>query len=188
MLAIPPEWVVLDALRQLDARESMERIYSTNGVLAEQAKEEVIYRYQRGSTALEVEGSETWNRALGPVSCRETDAYPLPEKLAIDTRSDTLLSRGERVATKGVTVLGLLASPDGKMIAVLSADGRRKYSPMPLLGRRGSSGQHYVEFFSVPRLHRIENPIFVPLTSQLGFCPFPKPMRLVRGRTTIRPG
>ncbi len=122
-----------------------------------------VYRYDPTARTLTPVGDEEWRRALGAVAECGQQFAPPPQVLALDPKSDKLLAGGRVVPTAGRLALKVIASPSGKWVAVLSADGSKGSSLMPFTGGGGASGQHYHQVVSLPGGTPANGTVRVPL-------------------------
>ena len=132
-----------------------------------------IYEYDQHLRQMRPVSEDAWNQATGK-PCWEVDyddaccSTFISDEVRVE---DGAFWRGtEKIATEGRTALSFSVSPSDDFAAVLSADGRRCWfirGPMPFRGGRGGgySGQHYVEFFTLPEVKRKGPPVRIPLTT-----------------------
>lgn len=105
---------------------------------------ETLYRYDPAGRTLAKAGVEEWERATGPVAECDKQFAPPQSVLVIDQKADALRAAdGRLIHTAGRVPLYLTASPGGKLVAVLSADGPKKGSPMPFSGDRVLGRRHH---------------------------------------------
>lgn len=93
---------------------------------------------------------DSWERAAGEVVRGEEQRIRASELTSAYLREGRLVIGGAQVATHHTTLLDAVVSPDGRSIAVLSADGARPPLHSPLGGGANASGPHAVEVFDLP--------------------------------------
>jgi hypothetical protein len=138
-------------------------------LLLKHREREGVYEYDPNTRSLSAIPDEFWQRASGPIGECEAQVSTSSPALRLDPKSDRLLAGDREITTAGTTVLDIRVSPSGSKVAILSADGRRKGSILPSLGRGGASGQHYHQTFSLPSMIPIGKPVRLPLDSNERF-------------------
>ncbi|HEV2764155.1 MAG TPA: hypothetical protein VGV38_14320 [Pyrinomonadaceae bacterium] len=127
---------------------------------------ETLYRYDPAARALTQVGAEAWERAVGPVAECARQFAPPESKLALDQKADRLRAAGGReVATAGRVPLALVASPSGRWVAVLSADGPKKGSLMPFSGDT-VLGRRLQQVLSLPAAAAVGSPVVLPVLNE----------------------
>lgn len=111
---------------------------------------EALFRYDPAGRTLAKVGAEEWERATGPVAGCDEQSSPPRSVLVMDQKADVLRTAdGREVRTAGRVPLYLTASPGGKWVAVLSADGPKKGVPMPFSADRVLGRRHH-QVLSLP--------------------------------------
>ena len=156
-----PEW---QGREPLYGEQLLLRRESKDGgaLLLKHSQRETLYRYELGSESLAPISETEWQRATGPVAECGKQFAPAPKMLDIDRSANKLVAPGHTLSTAGRTPLKLTASPSGKKVAVLSADGDLRSSVVPFTGGSGASGQHYLEIMSLPQAVTLGQPGRVP--------------------------
>jgi len=127
----------------------------TEGELA--VPDSTIFRFTSFGEEFEVVDVAGWKSATGP-TIWSTAPFLEPFELS----NDLLLYRGQRVKTHGQTVMAVIASPDRKLIAVLSATGRRFGDLMPFLSRPRPTGARYHQVYRRSDGSEVGSPILLP--------------------------
>jgi hypothetical protein len=135
-----------------------------------------IYRYSSKESTLSETTREEWDNA-------PTDAWKrIAEVASLGSSEDRprlhrdgrFLYRGSPVETGGRSYIRHHVRPDGRLFAVLSANGWRRphiKGFMPFLGGGwggGYAGQHYVDLYRFPSMERVGKPLRIPLTTAEG--------------------
>jgi len=102
-----------------------------------------------------------WERAAGAVVRGDDERVRASLSASSYVRDGQLLLGGAPVATRHAALLDAVVSPDGRSIAVLSADGAKPSLLPPLGGGANASGPHAVEVFDLGSGLRTS---FVPLS------------------------
>lgn len=103
---------------------------------------------------------ESWERAAGAAVSAEDERVRATALAAAHLSGGRLVLNGASVATRHASLLDAVVSPDGRSIAVLSADGAVP-GVSPLGGGANARGAHAVEVFELASARRTA---LVPLT------------------------
>lgn len=125
---------------------------------------DAVYRYDPRAQVLSLVSIEDWKNAQGSIV--ECEKQIQPSEYFID-ESHHLWFGKKPIKVNGNTVLKVLASPSGKLLAVLSADGEWK-STIPFVGGGVPSGQHYHQILSVDEGEALGKPVRLPLGNRNG--------------------
>jgi len=137
------------------------------------AKRPPFYLYDRSTRKLAEIPYDAWTRSDGLAFGYYNDRFPGWAGGA-DIKDGQLSFAGNAIATAGRHAQDIAVSPNGNLIAVLSANGwKRPYIKglLPWYGGSqggGVTGQHYVEFFALPRLEPDGRPVRIPLRTTSG--------------------
>lgn len=102
------------------------------------------FRYKLGATELEVTNADAWEAATGRVN-RPSPRWPDSRRWSANYETERLKLDETVIQTAGKTLLDLAWSPDGKRVAVLSAEGKRAHGLIPFTGGSGAYGKHYCQ-------------------------------------------
>ncbi len=135
----------------------------------------VFFEYGREERQLYPISEAIWDSADGVICSAHGCGAPYsPTGVTLARRDGALWHGSERLPVAGRTVIRTSYSPDGTLIAVVSADGWKRPStkvgfwPWGGTWGGGYAGQHYVELFTTPDLMRVGKPIRIPLTTAEG--------------------
>lgn len=131
-------------------------------LLLKHSKRDTPYRYEIRSRALVPIAEQEWQMATGPVAECGKQFAPAPQVVDIDRASNKLVSPEGSLPAAGRTPLRLTQAPNGKKVAVLSAEGNLGSSVVPFSGGSGASGQHYLQIMSLPKVATLGKPSRIP--------------------------
>ncbi|UCC31890.1 MAG: hypothetical protein JSU86_06350 [Phycisphaerales bacterium] len=133
-----------------------------------------VYRYEPTTQTVREVSVEQWNKATGKITRFDT-MRPSLHWRHVAVKNGAILVSGDNidsrtVETTGETALRRKVSPEGDLVAVLTADG--EHDPVqhgwvfPSGG--GYRGQHYVELFTFRDMQRRRPALRIPLTTEEG--------------------
>ena len=125
----------------------------------------LIKRYDPQAKTLTDVSPESWETATGAIAQCEKQGEPFG-RLQINSETEQLINEDKAaVVTKGKYVMTFVESPDGKKVAVLSADGfRRSGSFFPVGGTGGgTTGQYWHQVYSLEKRRMETGATRVPL-------------------------
>jgi len=106
-----------------------------------------VYEYDTRAKRLQKVPDLNWDTAASPVTECFSRSRPFPGKIKVT--GEKLFFDSREVPIKGAVLISAAYSPGGQTVAILSADGPRKGSPMPFLGGgQNAKGQHFHQLFS----------------------------------------
>lgn len=109
-----------------------------------------VYKLDASTGEFELDNAAGWNALESEVRRCTGASRSLTDDFSVDSRG--LLFRGERVPEAGGTHLTSAAAGGHPVIAVLSASGP---PPVPFIGQRSTTGQHYHQLISEETGERI---------------------------------
>jgi hypothetical protein len=141
---------------------------STSGLFLKHSVVPVIYRYDPAAQALHTVGLAEWQSATSPIANCEEQLSPNPRTLEINSTAGGKLvdGSGRTIATAGTFTENLIVSPDGKWVAVLSANGPKSASLLPFLGGPQPLGQRYHQVISIDDLKWIGSAVALPVADK----------------------
>ncbi len=137
-----------------------------------------VYRYDARVRQLDEVDQVRWDGEKNPIAgilsvSRRVHSYEVAHEGSTISLRDPDGLQPIGFNTEGEYALRVTASPVPNIVALLTADGpRRPKTKGPGMGignvGGGFYGQHYVEFYRVPELIRIGNPVRIPFTTVRG--------------------
>jgi hypothetical protein len=129
-------------------------------------RDETVYRYDPQKRKFSEVTADVWRSAEGPVAER-VGQYGGGPGIMLDNRThvNKVYKDGRPVSTKGQTALDMASHSRGKLLAIISASGRRSSGFLGFGGSNGATGKYYCEFFTLPDLKRVYSPVYLPMGS-----------------------
>lgn len=141
---------------------------STGGLLLKHSVAPTIYRYEPADHALRTVDFAEWQSSTSPIASCVEQFSPDPRRLKINSDAEGKLvdASGRAIPTAGTFATMLLASPDHKRAAVLSANGPKSHSLLPFLGGPQPLGQRYHQVISTDDFKWAGTAVALPVEDQ----------------------
>jgi hypothetical protein len=138
---------------------------SADGLLLKHSGRDIIYRYDPAARELHTVALAEWRSATSPIANCVEQFSPNPRKLEISADAEAKLmdGSGRSIATAGTFTENVTVSPDGKRVAVLSANGPKSVSLLPFLGGPMPLGQRYHQVISMDDFKWVGTAVALPV-------------------------
>jgi len=123
-----------------------------------------VYQLDTGAGKLRLVGSEMWDRATGTI-CDCGGQFATLTHMTVNWRKLELKLGAQVVPTAGRYVMSLVSTPQGDLVAVVSAKGPRGISFIPSMGG-GVGGIRYHQVFRTRNAQPVGDPVRLPMGSE----------------------